>query len=87
MGKSELTLAKCGLLAETGRGTGGCPVGPLPMVWIATGRWISLSSASLLPARDDEPARRNIPDSLPLRLVLLERISPAMLRSESDPWI
>ena len=35
--------------------------------------------------RDDDPARLNMPDRRPFKSFLLPRMSPEMLKSESDP--
>lgn len=51
-----------------------------------TGRSAESNIRSELLARELEPARLNIPDKRPFKLLLLDLKSLEMLTSESDPW-
>jgi hypothetical protein len=87
------TFGKCG--DEITCRVGGRPVGSSAvangacsgrLTIIETGRCIdSVKIFSVLLLRDDEPARLNMPDRRPFRSFLLPRMSPEMLKSESEP--
>lgn len=73
-----------GVIALAGGGSLGWGPSRSPTTVTATGL-CSLDIRSVLPLRDVEPDRLNIPDRRPRKSFLLDRISLATLISESDP--
>ena len=77
-------LIGLGVTAFAGGGLRGCGPSSSPTTVTATGL-CSEGFRSLLALRDCEPERLNMSDKRPRKSFLLDRISLATLKSESDP--
>lgn len=77
-------LIGLGVIELTGGGSLGCGPSASPTTVTATGL-CSVDMRSVLPLRDVEPERLNMPDKRPRKSFLLARMSLATLISESDP--